>query len=223
MEFTSKDTDTERDLKLEMIRWYNSILDGRLERKQFIFERNLLTREKKRGKDERELMSQLQMFARYMSQDDWEKFANGMLLENALRKEIAKFQYYIKNGLRTQEDVDAFEYERKRRAQSSSIFSFSTKRRHSKAPDGGELLSQEEKEKIKELALPVTVYLRAKQAMIVQGLQKARPENEDGSRPKKKSKKAPRAEPPAILSQIAPEKLKQLKSFFRINGWIDDR
>mmetsp|Transcript_11842 Transcript_11842/g.23315 ORF Transcript_11842/g.23315 Transcript_11842/m.23315 type:complete len:429 (-) Transcript_11842:213-1499(-) len=220
MEFSPKDTPTERTLKLQMIRWYNTILDGRLERKQFIFERSLLTREKKRGKDERDVLGQLQMFARYMPQDDWEKFANGMLVEYALRKEIAKFQYYIKNGLRTQQDVAAFEYERKRR---QSVFSFSTKRRQTEEPDGSELLQQKEKEKIKELDLPVTVYLRAKHAMVVQDLQNSKPCELDGSRAKKKSKKAPRPDPPAILNLIASEKLKQLKAFFRSNGWIEGR
>lgn len=52
-------------MKLKVLAIYNSKLDARLERKEFILTRGLLNRrEKKRTKEEREIYNNMRVFAR---------------------------------------------------------------------------------------------------------------------------------------------------------------
>eukprot|EP00471_Norrisiella_sphaerica_P007340 CAMPEP_0184482248 /NCGR_PEP_ID=MMETSP0113_2-20130426/3814_1 /TAXON_ID=91329 /ORGANISM="Norrisiella sphaerica, Strain BC52" /LENGTH=455 /DNA_ID=CAMNT_0026861865 /DNA_START=166 /DNA_END=1533 /DNA_ORIENTATION=+ len=237
MEFKPTDTPKEQELKLEMIRWYNTILDGRAERKEFLFSRNILTREKRRGKDEKDLTNQLQMFARFLPQEEYEKFAEGIKEEMALRREISKLQLYIKNGLRNKEEIEAFEYERKKRAASSSMLAFSNKRRQIKESDGSDMLAQEEKTKLKELGMPVPLYLKLKDELLVEELQnrhlaeqkkqqQSSKRSEDaatsGKQPKKKQKTGGlKLRPSQLLAQIETSKLEALKAFLRSKGVLN--
>ncbi len=80
MEFKEEDTRWERDLKLKVIEIYNSKLDGRSERKEFILKRGLLERkEKKRTKEEREAYNNMRVFARFHSPEEHEAFVQGVI------------------------------------------------------------------------------------------------------------------------------------------------
>ncbi|GAB5356804.1 hypothetical protein AAMO2058_000320300 [Amorphochlora amoebiformis] len=216
--FKPDDSNTERDLKLQIIRAYNLTLDGRAERKQMIFDRQFLTRERKRGKDEKDVTNQLQMFGRYLPHDEWEKFANGIQVEAALRKEIAKLQMYIKNGLRSELEIEAFDHDRKRRAVSSATFGISNKRRHSKVSDESDMLSKEEIHFIKEAGIAGSTYLKLKHYLIITDVQNADTPQE---RPKKKQKTPVKIELPASLQRIEKQKIDQLKEFLKTHGIID--
>ncbi len=77
----------EMDLKLTVMEIYNCRLTQRVERKKVVFEHNLLDYrennkiEKKRTKDERDLLNKAKPFARMMNHDDFESFCQGLVDE----------------------------------------------------------------------------------------------------------------------------------------------
>lgn len=91
MEFKEEDTKWERDLKLKVIEIYNSKLDGRQERKDFILQRGLLERkEKKRNKDEREQYNNMRVFARFHTKEEHEAYVQGLISQHTLAHATAR-------------------------------------------------------------------------------------------------------------------------------------
>lgn len=94
----------EMELKLTVMEIYNSRLTQRAERKKVIFEHNLLDyrennkMEKKRSKEERELLNRAKPFARMMNQIDFDQFCQGLIDELNLRQAISQLQEW--RGLR---------------------------------------------------------------------------------------------------------------------------
>ena len=88
----------EMELKLTVMEIYNARLTQRVERKKVIFEHNLLDYrensklEKKRSKEERELLNKAKPFARMMNHDDFEQFCQGLIDELNLRQAITQLQ-----------------------------------------------------------------------------------------------------------------------------------
>lgn len=84
----------EQSLKLRILEIYCHKLDERERRKKFVIERgftNVKVRqeiEKKRSKDEKELREKLRVFARYRSQEEFDKFIAGLLEERRLRVDL---------------------------------------------------------------------------------------------------------------------------------------
>ena len=94
----------EMELKLTVMEIYNCRLTQRVERKKVIFEHNLLDyrenikSEKKRSKEERDLLNKAKPFARMMNREDFEQFCQGLIDELNLRQAIAQLQEW--RGLR---------------------------------------------------------------------------------------------------------------------------
>ncbi|KAF2196471.1 transcriptional adapter 2 [Delitschia confertaspora ATCC 74209] len=92
------ESEPEMDLKMTIMEIYNSRLDARVERKKIIFEHKLLeyrknaTADKKRTKEERDLLNKAKPFARMMQHDDFEEFCKGLTYEQNLRQAIAQLQ-----------------------------------------------------------------------------------------------------------------------------------
>jgi transcriptional adapter 2-alpha len=88
----------EMELKMTVMEIYNSRLDARVERKKIIFEHKLLeyrknaAADKKRTKEERDLMNKAKPFARMMKHDDFENFCEGLIYEHSLRQAISQLQ-----------------------------------------------------------------------------------------------------------------------------------
>jgi len=88
----------EMELKLTVMEIYNCRLTQRVERKKVIFEHNLLDYrenmkiEKKRSKEEKELINKAKPFARMMNRVDFEQFCQGLIDELNLRQAIAQLQ-----------------------------------------------------------------------------------------------------------------------------------
>ncbi len=76
------------DLKIAVLDIYNSRLDKRLEKKNFIFDRNFLdfkriqAVERKRPKDEKELLSKMRVFAKMQSPTEFDSFVEGIKSNN---------------------------------------------------------------------------------------------------------------------------------------------
>ena len=100
MEFSPMDSAAERTLKLQVLQIYNAKLDERERRKRFVIERGLLDYKKlqnmdrRRPKDERELMARMRLFARFHSAEEHEQFVEGLLTAKRLRKRIEQLQHY---------------------------------------------------------------------------------------------------------------------------------
>ncbi|PWY99778.1 hypothetical protein BCV70DRAFT_190796 [Testicularia cyperi] len=113
---------TDLHLKLTVIDMYNERLDRRLRRKHFIFERNLVdyrrnqAAERRRPKEERELLSRTKHFAQMQTALDYEDFLNGLCYEEALRKAAAQLQHYRRMGILTLDDASVYEREKAERA-----------------------------------------------------------------------------------------------------------
>ena len=121
MEFNDDDHPTERELKLRIIDIYNGKLDERERRKKFVIERGLLDYkkhqqiERRRPKDERDLVAQMRPFARFHSAEEHNEFVGGLLTAMRLRKRIAQLQHYRRNGIRTLAEAEEYEAEKRKR------------------------------------------------------------------------------------------------------------
>jgi len=121
MEFSSDDTKADQDLKLDVIRIFNSKLDEREKRKQFIIDHKLLNyRENqeemwKREPDERHLVQRMRLFARFHTYEEHESFVQKVLEAKRLRKEIAKLQMYRRMGISSLADAEKYELDKARR------------------------------------------------------------------------------------------------------------
>jgi transcriptional adapter 2-alpha len=88
----------EMELKLTVMDIYNCRLTQRVERKKVVFEHNLLEYrenmkiEKKRTKEERDLLNKAKPFARMMNHDDFDALCQGLLDELNLRQAISQLQ-----------------------------------------------------------------------------------------------------------------------------------
>ncbi|KAK2600018.1 Transcriptional adapter ada2 [Conoideocrella luteorostrata] len=88
----------EMELKLTVMDIYNCRLTQRVDRKKVIFEHELLEYrentkiEKKRSKDEKDLLQKAKPFARIMNHKDFEDFNQGLIDEQNLRQAITQLQ-----------------------------------------------------------------------------------------------------------------------------------
>ena len=113
----------EVELKLVVMDIYNSRLTARAERKKIIFEHNLLeyrknaAMDKKRTKEERDLLNKAKPFARFMNETDFREFSEGLLNEHNLRQAIEKLQEWRLMGIATLKAGAQYEQEKLARAQ----------------------------------------------------------------------------------------------------------
>jgi transcriptional adapter 2-alpha len=116
----------EMELKMTVMDIYNARLTQRAERKKVIFEHNLLeyrknaTLDKKRTKEERDLLNKAKPFARMMNDDDFDNFCKGLIEELNLRQAVAQLQDWrqMKIGdLRSGEKYEQDKVQRLQKAQ----------------------------------------------------------------------------------------------------------
>ncbi|KAJ1939684.1 Transcriptional adapter ada2, partial [Linderina macrospora] len=121
MVFNDDDTAEEVELKQIVLAIYNNHLDRRIRYKNFIFDRGLLeyrktqAAEKKRPKDERDILNKTKVFARMQTREDFSELSTGLLNEQVLRNRIAQLQEWRRNGITTLEDGSQYEVERSQR------------------------------------------------------------------------------------------------------------
>ncbi|KAI0733033.1 hypothetical protein C8Q72DRAFT_773180 [Fomitopsis betulina] len=115
--------------KLSLIESYCQRVDKRIENKAFMFERGLLNykqmqaADKKRPKDEKDIIHRLRPFARLQTAQDFEDFCADILYESMLRKRIAELQHYRRMGLSTVADIDKYETDLVKRTQAKTNIS----------------------------------------------------------------------------------------------------
>ena len=105
MEFFEDDTPQNIELKNSVIELYNARLDERIRRKKFVIERGLLDLkkvqkfERKKSKEEREIINQMKIFARFNTKEDHERLVESMMKERLLRETIQQLKYFKSKGL----------------------------------------------------------------------------------------------------------------------------
>ena len=113
----------EMELKLTVMDIYNCRLTQRVDRKKVIFEHNLLeyrenTRlEKRRTKEERDLLNKAKPFARMMNHNDFESLCQGLLDELNLRQAISQLQEWRNLKIGDLRSGEKYEQEKAQRIQ----------------------------------------------------------------------------------------------------------
>ncbi|GAA6002873.1 chromatin-binding transcription regulator ADA2 [Rhodotorula paludigena] len=116
--------EAELDLKLAILEMFNERYDKRMAAKELIFDRGLINykilsaAERKRSKEERDLIMRTKVFSRIQTAQDHEDFVEGLLYEITLRKRIAELQEYRRNGVTTLVEADRFEQAKQSRTTS---------------------------------------------------------------------------------------------------------
>ncbi|EED96425.1 predicted protein, partial [Thalassiosira pseudonana CCMP1335] len=127
MEFSTEDSKADRDLKVEVIKIFNSKLDEREKRKQFIIDQGLLNYRANQEKmqklpaDERHLIHRMRLFARFHSKEEHEELVQKVLKAKRLRKEIAKLQSYRRLGITSLADAEKYELDKSRREKMAGV------------------------------------------------------------------------------------------------------
>jgi len=121
MEFRENDTEEDVQMKLRMIEIYNSRLQERARRKQFILERNLLNVkkqqnvEKKWSQYERDLHGTMRVFARFLTSTEYDVLLEGLAAEHRIRTRITELKEYRRNGIHTVAEGEDYDLEKRRR------------------------------------------------------------------------------------------------------------
>ncbi|EGG13494.1 myb domain-containing protein [Cavenderia fasciculata] len=122
--FEQDDPPSDREIKLQVLDAYNQRLNERISRRNFIIEKGLLDykrMERKRVKDDKEVFNSLKVFLQSMSKEDHEKLVNGVIAEKNLMTRIKQIQEYRANGIRTFEEANQFEEDKRKREQEKSV------------------------------------------------------------------------------------------------------
>ncbi|GAA5861218.1 hypothetical protein JCM1840_003119 [Sporobolomyces johnsonii] len=113
--------ESELELKLAVLDMFNERYDKRMAAKDLIFDRGLINyktlsaAERKRSKEERDLITRTKVFARIQTAQDHEEFVDGLLYEIHLRKRIAELQDYRRAGITTLADGERYDTARSQR------------------------------------------------------------------------------------------------------------
>ncbi len=100
MEFFDEDKKSEEDLKYEILKLYNARLDERIRRKKFVIEKGLLDTkrqqqmERKRPKEEREIIAQMKPFMRFCEGDEFKQLVEGLIEERALHQRLEELKLF---------------------------------------------------------------------------------------------------------------------------------
>ncbi|XP_072951304.1 transcriptional adapter ADA2 isoform X2 [Typha angustifolia] len=124
MEFKENDSETDRELKLRVLRIYLSRLDERKRRKEFILERNLLfpsPLEKELSNEDKEVYHRYKVFMRFLSQEEHESLVRSVIEERKIRRRIQELQECRAAGCRTLAEAKTYtEQKRKKELEASA-------------------------------------------------------------------------------------------------------
>ncbi|KAI0032890.1 hypothetical protein K488DRAFT_48877 [Vararia minispora EC-137] len=132
--------------KLTLLQMYLQRAERREEGKRLIFQRGLLeykkmqAADKKRPRDDKEIVHRLRPFAKLQTAEDYEVFCADILYESMLRKRIAELQNYRRLGITNAADVQRLEEDTyKRKPESAYVFLPPTPTVHTDPPPAAPL------------------------------------------------------------------------------------
>ena len=105
------------ELKLAILDIYSEQLNRRSRKKQFLFERNLVdyrrntAAERRRPKEERDLLARIKHFATLQTATDFEELYQDLCYEEALKKTVRQLQHYRSLGITTLAEAARYDRE----------------------------------------------------------------------------------------------------------------
>ena len=136
----------EMELKMTVMDIYNSRLTQRAERKKVIFEHSLLeyrknaALDKKRTKEERDLLNKAKPYARMMNANDFEELCKGLIDEHNLRQAVTQLQDWRQMKIGDLRSGEKYEQDKIQRAQKAAPMGsldrerFASSQRNAKPP-----------------------------------------------------------------------------------------
>lgn len=115
------------ELKLMILDMYNERLERRVERKSAILERGLVevrrrqAAERRRPKEERDLLARVRHFARLQTPMDFEEFFDGLCYQESLKRLASQLQEYRRAGLTTLSEASKYEAEKAERQRKANL------------------------------------------------------------------------------------------------------
>ncbi|KAK2464163.1 hypothetical protein APHAL10511_003620 [Amanita phalloides] len=109
--------------KLTLLEMYSQRVEKRMEAKGLMFNRGLIeykkmqAADKKRPREDREIIHRLRPFAKLQTAEDYEAFSSDLLYESMLRRKIQELQHYRRLGLSTPADIEKYESDLAKRTQ----------------------------------------------------------------------------------------------------------
>lgn len=109
------------DLKLMILQLYNERLERRTERKRAILERGLVevrrrqAAERRRPKEDRDLLARIRHFAPMMTPLDFERFLDGLCYQETLTRIASQLQEFRRGGVRNLVEANKYEGEKAER------------------------------------------------------------------------------------------------------------
>ena len=100
---------------------YNNILQKREERKNFVLENNLydvkkqFINEKKLEKEDREIYQSLKQSLKYLTNEQFKEYFDGIILEKNLKTRLNQLLYYFKMGYKTYGQIYKYIYDLKQK------------------------------------------------------------------------------------------------------------
>ncbi|KAF2077523.1 hypothetical protein CYY_001141 [Polysphondylium violaceum] len=116
--FDAEDTLEDREIKLQVLESYSQRLDERIRRRNFIIDKGLLDYkkvERKRYKDDKEIVNSLKVFLQTIDKDEYETLLDGLITEKNLKNQIAQLQKYREAGIKSMTEGDIYEEEKRKR------------------------------------------------------------------------------------------------------------
>lgn len=122
--FEPDDSQADRDIKLNVLESYDQRLDERIRRRNFIVEKGLLDYrkvERKRYKDDKEILNSLKCFLQTVTKEEHESMINGLINEKNIKNRILQLQEYRENGIKTLADGQNFDEDKRKREVDKSM------------------------------------------------------------------------------------------------------
>jgi transcriptional adapter 2-alpha len=114
IEFFEEDDPNEIRIKENVLRLYNTRLDERIRRKEFIIKHGLLEYKKplkgetEKTKEEKEMYTLMRPFMRFCEGNEFNELVEGLIKERALRRELDEMRLYRSLGLTHLEQIDQY-------------------------------------------------------------------------------------------------------------------
>ena len=111
IEFKENEPQNINDMYDKILSNYNNILNKREERKKFVLEKNLfdikrqVMLEKKLSREDREIYQSLKQDIKYLTNEQFNDYFEGIILEKNLKSRLNQLLYYYNKGYKTYDQI----------------------------------------------------------------------------------------------------------------------
>ena len=163
IEYKENDSQNINDMYDKILYNYNTILDKREERKNFVLNKDLydvkkqIMKEKKLSREDRDIYQSVKQNIKYLTNEEFDDYFEGIILEKNLKSRLNQLLYYYKLGYKTYDQIFKYINELKQKTNKikskynpkSNIEQLSISLRESTVKQVNKLIGIDENEKIK--------------------------------------------------------------------------